>query len=237
MFSSQKNLIKIVTVDQHSQDFSKFDNLQIPKTSGPLAEYEGRFVYSVACGADVQRWDDKTTVVIDDGKPALLSNVANCQDKITLLITQWYKDATIESMDIVPRVAYTGNMGRTTFVDYKEGFTWQAKNCHGGEHGDKSDGHKDGVSDCQPGGGATISDPESGQGAGTYLIKRDASGNFQQPHLYNPDVCKIDGKIINIWDGSHGDVMCGKKPCPAPVEEKFEKYFGYLARCEEFFGI
>ena len=81
-------------------------------------------------------------------------------------------------MDIAPRVAYTGAEGRTTH-----------ENIFAPAAG-------------KPGGDATISDPETGQTEGTYLMKPGADGNFQKASLYSTDVCKVNGKYVSIWDGS-----------------------------------
>ena len=48
---------KIVAVDKSAVDLHKFVHLQIPQTSGALAEYEGRFVGRAQCGVSDSPWD------------------------------------------------------------------------------------------------------------------------------------------------------------------------------------
>ena len=102
------NIFPSVTVDKSAVDFSKFDNLQIPKISGDLAKYAGRFVDSVACGDSVARLG-KTTSQHLDNKAALLAAVANCDDdKITLNIIQWLKKNFLKKKSGMKRDANFG---------------------------------------------------------------------------------------------------------------------------------
>ena len=96
----------------------------------------------------------------------------------------------------------------------------------------------------KPGADNIISDPETGQTDGTYLMKPDAYGNFQKAPLYGADVCQINGQNVNIWDGNHGNVMCGQQKCSDEVMNgsvlKGECTNPFLhpspAHCPEHFG-